>query len=187
LDFLLSDSVVNVIKDERSPHCDVFTSQTATDLNFLLFLHHQRDVLTSQQRHSDNLRRHSVTSSPSMSPINSPSFLPSTTPRFFNDIILNDKLQTIQAARSALTPPEWSKRQQGHRQGVQRQRYPADKTAQLLKRYRESRYVTREEMDQLAEETGLTRQQVKLPHPFYVCVFYIAFQRTYLDCDLSSS
>ena len=75
---------------------------------------------------------------------------------------VNDKLQTIQAARSALTPPEWSKRQQGHRQGVQRQRYPADKTAQLLKRYRESRYVTREEMDQLAEETGLTRQQVKV-------------------------
>ncbi len=161
--FSLSDSVVNVIKDERPPHCDVFPSQNASDLNFLLFLHqnYQRDVLASQQRHNDNLRRHSVTSSPSMSPISSPSFLPSTTPRFFNDLILNDKLQTIQAARSALTPPEWSKRQQGHRQGVQRQRYPADKTAQLVKRYRESRYVTREEMDQLAEETGLTRQQVK--------------------------
>jgi hypothetical protein len=31
-----------------------------------------------------------------------------------------------------------------------------------MKKYLESRYVTREEMEALAEETGLTRQQVKL-------------------------
>ena len=139
------------------------------DLGFLLML--QQYAMTSQKQTSTHsmtshrrFERHSLssTSSSLSSPTSSPTCLPTSTPKFFHDLLLNDKLQTIQAARSALTPPEWSKRQQGHRQGVQRQRYPADKTDKLVKRYQESRYVTRDEMDQLADETGLTRQQVKV-------------------------
>ena len=138
------------------------TTSYSQDLGFLLML--QQYAMTSQHSMTSRFERHSLssTSSSLSSPTSSPTCLPTSTPKFFHDLLLNDKLQTIKAARSALTPPEWSKRQQGHRQGVQRQRYPADKTDKLVKRYQESRYVTRDEMDQLADETGLTRQQVKV-------------------------
>jgi hypothetical protein len=70
------------------------------------------------------------------------------------------QLEQIRAAKSALTPPEWSKRQQGHRAGVPRPRYPKEKTAILMQRYQVSKYISRKEIVTLADETGLTAQQV---------------------------
>ena len=144
---------------------DYNSLQLATDLQ-LLFLLQQTNHL--QYPHPPPLpesSRSSTCSSPPASLQSSPSTSPSAlstspTPKFFSDLFLNEKLVQIQVARTALTPPDWSKRQQGHRAGVQRQRYSADKTGKLMQRYNESKYVTREEMEALADETGLSKQQV---------------------------
>lgn len=52
--------------------------------------------------------------------------------RAFQDLVQTNELAKIHKARSALEPPEWSKRQQGHRRGMARTMYSKEKKALLV-------------------------------------------------------
>ena len=81
------------------------------------------------------------------------------------------QLRDIEAERELLRPPAWSQRQHPHLQQQQqhhvlhpvlRRRYTKHQTDVLAEKYRVSRYVSREEMCELATDTGLTMLQVKI-------------------------
>ena len=74
-------------------------------------------------------------------------------------------LHQIQLARLQLLPPAWSQRQQKCKQTAdvnKSRKYEKIQTDFLLQKYQEKPYVTREEMIQLSNRTGLTSQQVKI-------------------------
>lgn len=77
-----------------------------------------------------------------------------------------------QQERARLQPPSWTQRQQVSCGGIgggisellsaERKRYSEEQTRLLWTTYRVSKYVSREDMVTLAEESGLTSMQVKI-------------------------
>lgn len=102
--------------------------------------------------------RNSITSSPRSSTSSSEDeFEPNPLEIYLKSIAL----QQIQIAKLHLLPPKWSQRQQNSTSAKPR-KYTKDQTVILIQKYLEKTYVNREEMQELADKTGLSMLQVKI-------------------------
>ncbi len=68
----------------------------------------------------------------------------------------------VNAADLKMPPPDWVFRQHHAVKSVGHRRYTREQTQALQQMLNQSLYVTQEQMETLAETTGLSRQQVKI-------------------------